>query len=183
MVSTLHSLSRSRCAAHFVHPLLTRLVFFSTDDFRKIQKRDLVPNSRVCCAWLYRIRDDDESRWFAWAGRGLGLDQHQYLLRRPFWAHTPQSRGQSLFVLPVQASIFAWGTGLITGLLFLAAPSLGSAQHFGSWLGLMGWWYGMGPGSKARKLKGKARKIEKDLSRFTVLDGGQSDSNRDDWVN
>lgn len=95
----------------------------------------------------------------------------------------PKAVVNLFFVLPVQASIFAWGTGLITGLLFLAAPSLGSAQHFGSWLGLMGWWYGMGPGSKARKLKGKARKIEKDLSRFTVLDGGQSDSNRDDWVN
>lgn len=95
----------------------------------------------------------------------------------------PKAVVNLFFVLPVRASIFAWGTGLITGLFFLSQPSLGTAQHFGSWLGLMGWWYGLGPGSRNRKLKTKARKIEKDLSRFTVLDGGQSDSNRDDWVN
>lgn len=95
----------------------------------------------------------------------------------------PKAVVNLFFILPVQASVFAWGTGVIALLFFLSAPSLETSQHLGSWLGLIAWWFGIGPGSRIRKLKAKAKKIEKDLHRFTVLDGGQSDQNRDDWVN
>ena len=95
----------------------------------------------------------------------------------------PKATVNLFFVLPVQAGIFAWGTGIIWLLYFLYTPSLGTGQHLGAWLGLMAWWYGFGPGSKTRRLKAKGRKLEKDLRRFKVLEGGQSDNNKDDWVN
>jgi len=68
-------------------------------------------------------------------------------------------------------------------LFFLYSPNLGTAQHLGSWLGLMVWWFGTGPGSRGRKLKAKGRKVEKDLKRFKVLEGGQNQDNKGDWVN
>ena len=95
----------------------------------------------------------------------------------------PKATVNLFFVLPVQAGVFAWGTGVIALLFFLYAPTLGTGQHLGTWLGLMAWWYGLGPGSTRRKLKSKGRKLEKDLRRFKVLEGGQKDGKKDDWVN
>jgi hypothetical protein len=95
----------------------------------------------------------------------------------------PKAVVNLFFVLPIKAGIFAWGTGLIALLYTLVSRDLNTIQHLGTWCGLMAWWFGFGPGSRRRKLKAKARKIEKDLKRFTVLDGGQEDSNRGDWVN
>jgi len=88
------------------------------------------------------------------------------------------------FVLPVRASLFTWGSGVVALLYFLYSPQLGTAEHLGTWLSVIGWWFLIGPGSRTRKLKAKSRKIERDLQRFNVLDGGRSeDKNRDDWVN
>ena len=86
-------------------------------------------------------------------------------------------------IIPIEAGVFAWGTGLIALLFFLYAPTLGTGQHLGTWLGLMAWWFGFGPGSTRRKLKAKGRKLERDLKRFTILEGGQQNGNKDDWVN
>ena len=97
---------------------------------------------------------------------------------------SPNAVVQLFFVLPVRASVFTWGSGVVALLYFLSSPQLGTAEHLGTWGGVVGWWFLLGPGSRNRKLKAKARKIERDLQRFNVLDGGRSDeSNRDDWVN
>lgn len=85
------------------------------------------------------------------------------------------------FVLPVPASIFAWGTGFLALLYLLAAPGLSSADHLGTWAGAIGWWFLRGPGARNRQLRRKSRVIEKELHRFTVIDGGR-DNRDDDFV-
>ena len=50
----------------------------------------------------------------------------------------------------------------------------------GVWLGVMGWYYYLGPGARRRQLTRQATRIERELSRFRVIDGGKTDP--DDWV-
>ena len=94
----------------------------------------------------------------------------------------PRTQIRLFFVLPVPAVVFVWGTGLLSLLFLLATPSLGTADHLGAFLGVLGWWFLRGPGSRRRKLRKKGRAIERELSRFTVLDGGKGQGNQDDVV-
>jgi len=78
------------------------------------------------------------------------------------------------FVLPVPAKLLVWGTGVVAFLLLLAGFDMGHADFFGTWLGAVGWWYWRGPAGRKRKLMRDAHRIERELSRFTVLDGGKN---------
>lgn len=92
-----------------------------------------------------------------------------------FGLSMPRATVRLFFVLPVPASVFAWGTGAIASLALLAAPGLYTADYLGAWLGVLGWWYGFGPGARRRLLQRKKRSVERELRRFQVLEGGKSD--------
>lgn len=85
------------------------------------------------------------------------------------------------FILPIPAKVIAWGTGAIAFLMLLATFDLASADYFGTWLGAVAWWYTRGPAGRRRKLMRDASRIEQELQRFQVLDGGKGDDG-DDWV-
>ena len=81
------------------------------------------------------------------------------------------------WVLPIPGRWLVWGTGVVYTLLLLAQWSPRASDYLGAWLGILAWWYGVGPGARRRALVKKGRQIEKELSRFQVLEGGK---NRDD---
>ena len=78
-----------------------------------------------------------------------------------------------LLVFPVRAQWLLWGTLVLTLLLLLVAPTLDNFQALGVWLGVFGWWHGLGPGARRRTLAGKAVRIENDLRKLRVLEGGK----------
>ncbi len=85
----------------------------------------------------------------------------------------PDAQIRLMFVLPVPAQVFAWGSGALALLGLLASPGMGSADWFGAWLGVVGWWYLRGPGSRRLRLLRQKRKVERDLRRFEVIEGGK----------
>ena len=92
-----------------------------------------------------------------------------------------------LVVFPIKAKWFLWGSLVLALLLILAEQTLGSFELLGVWLGVAGWWHGLGPGRRRRELRQRASGIERELSRFQVLDGGRegpqgSQDNGDDWI-
>jgi hypothetical protein len=89
----------------------------------------------------------------------------------------PDVEVRLFFLLPVKGQMIVYGTGVITALLVLFNRDIASADHFGAWLGVLGWWYSLGPGGRRRKLKG-AKRPEKEATRFRVVQGGRG--NRDD---
>lgn len=79
-----------------------------------------------------------------------------------------------LVVLPVRASWILWGTLVLAVLNVLAEQSLDSLQELGVWVGVYAWYHLLGPGRTRRELSGRGKKVEKDLRRFQVLEGGRS---------
>ncbi len=83
------------------------------------------------------------------------------------------------FLFPIKAGWFVWislGISLVSALSSFS-PGMGfrmqALQGVGVWVGTWGWWQAMGPGVRKRKLVSSAKKVERDLKRFTVLDGGR----------
>ena len=97
-----------------------------------------------------------------------------------FGLKLPDAVIRLFFVLPIQASVLVWATGVITFLLLLASLDLGTADYFGTFLGTLAWWHTRGPAGRKRKLLRDADRIQQQLSRFEVLDGGRN--NRDDDI-
>lgn len=98
----------------------------------------------------------------------------------------PKATIQLMFVLPVQASIFVWATLFFAVFFLLVSPTTASVEPVGAWIGVVSWWQFRGPGSRRRQLLKKADKLERELQRFTVLDGGKAErpqgSQGDDWI-
>jgi len=88
------------------------------------------------------------------------------------------------FVLPVSGKMIVWGTLGLSVLFFLLDRNLHTAEGIGVWVGVVGWWYGMGPGARRRELQRKASSIESELRRFHVIEGGRSNNrpSDDEWV-
>lgn len=78
-----------------------------------------------------------------------------------------------LVVLPVRASWILWGTLVFAVFHVLAERSLDSFQELGVWIGVFAWFHLLGPGRRRRDLEQKGRRIERELRRFEVLDGGK----------
>ncbi|MCP4809417.1 MAG: rhomboid family intramembrane serine protease [Proteobacteria bacterium] len=85
------------------------------------------------------------------------------------------------FVLPVKAAWFAWGSGLLSLLYFLASRDLDSTMALGGWIGAF-IVMKVGP-DEWRKilLRWRARNVEKELEKFTVIDGGR-DGDDDEYI-
>lgn len=101
----------------------------------------------------------------------------------------PNAQVNLMFVLPIPASVFVWGTLFLALFFLLAQPSSAAVEPVGAWLGAVGWWQFRGPGSRRRKLLAHADKVERELRRFTVHEGGRGGKQGsqggkgDDWVN
>lgn len=78
------------------------------------------------------------------------------------------------FIFPVSGRVIALGTGVLCGLILLASPTMVSAEDLGSWLGIMAWYHSVGPGGRRRQLIAKSKNIERDLRKFSVLQGGKN---------
>lgn len=157
----------------------------------------------VLALLLPTIQDFDRRKlaeFFGWAaGIGIlvaGLLDGMGILRGPalgwssavtalivlFGLRNPNAQVLLFFVLPVQASLFVWGTGVISFLLLLASPTLASAEYFGVFLGVMAWWNLRGPAARRRQLAKKAANIERELRNFQVIEGGRNRGDDDDIV-
>jgi hypothetical protein len=87
-----------------------------------------------------------------------------------------------LVVFPVRASWILWGTLVLTVLTVLAEQSLESLQGLGVWLGVYAWYHLLGPGRTTRALRKRGTKVEKDLRRFEVYEGGRRANRPDDYI-
>lgn len=96
-----------------------------------------------------------------------------------FGLRQPDAIIRLFFVLPVPAWAFVWGTGALAFLSLLAAPGLGTAEHLGTFLGVVAWWNGWGPGARRRELIKKSRSVERQLRKLTVIDGGKGKPDSD----
>jgi len=106
-----------------------------------------------------------------------------------FGLYQPTAVIRLFFVIPIPAQMLVWGTGLLSGLLLLASFDLQSADFFGTFLGTLAWWRWRGPHARRRQLVKEGERIERELRRFQVLEGGRNgprDGNRkkddDEWV-
>ena len=104
------------------------------------------------------------------------------------WAN-PGARILLAFIIPVRADLVAWATGLLSFLYLLYARDLGSALAFGAWAGAWAWMRLGGTGALRRwGLHARRRKIERDLRKFEVIDGGRASgaprrTKPEEWVN
>lgn len=98
----------------------------------------------------------------------------------------PDGEVRLYFVLPVTGQMIVWGMLGIEVLMLLAAPNTASLEPIGVWVGAWAWWNYRGPGARRRHLRREGARVERELRRFQVLDGGRSDSqdgpNRDGWI-
>jgi hypothetical protein len=92
-----------------------------------------------------------------------------------FGLRAPDATVLLMFIIPIPGKYFIWLSGLTAGLTALAFPGRLGGDYLGAFLGVLVWWYGRGPGRRRRSLAAQGRQIERELRRFTVLDGGQSD--------
>lgn len=89
------------------------------------------------------------------------------------------------FVLPMPGWLFVWGSLVLAAWGLMVHPSSLSAEPVGAWLGAMGWWQLRGPPARRRHLLREAERVEAQLARFQVLDGGRSHrpEGSDSWEN
>lgn len=99
----------------------------------------------------------------------------------------PDAQIMLFFVVPVSGTVIVWGSLVVELLFLLANRSIGSAEAIGVWLGIFAWWNLTGPNARKRRLLQRGKKIEKELQRFQVIDGGRSGQQgpqrNDDWIN
>jgi len=91
-----------------------------------------------------------------------------------FGLSIPHARILLFFVIPIRAGWVAWGSGLIILLYFLSQRDLGSSLALFGWVGAWAWLNSGDWWTRLRRRK-QARDMEKELSRFTVLQGGRDD--------
>ncbi|MBT3219389.1 MAG: hypothetical protein HN348_09885 [Proteobacteria bacterium] len=100
-----------------------------------------------------------------------------------FGLGAPNRTVHLFFAIPITASWFVWFVLVFAVLGLVFGRTLSSAEQMGTWLGVMGWYYMVGPGARRRHLRQQASHIEDELRRFTVIEGGRSDNRPpDDWV-
>ena len=108
-----------------------------------------------------------------------GLEPFLISLLVIFGLAQPNAKILLLFVLPIKASWVAWVSGLIALLVFMTKTNMTTSLILGGWVG--GYVFvRSGFGNINRfferyRLLRKKKKLEKELSKFTVLDGGKDE--------
>lgn len=120
--------------------------------------------------------------WQAPAGPVFGWARLMIGMLLIFGLTNPDGEIRLFFVIPVQGRWFIWGSLAIAGLLLLSAFAggdnvLAAIESIGIWGGVYLWWFRWGPGGRRRQLLKQADSIQRQLSRFQVVQGGK---NRDD---
>ena len=105
-------------------------------------------------------------------GAAYGLSPLLAVMLVMFGLHNADATISLLFVIPVPAKYVAWGTGILSGVLFLGTLHIMAAVGFFTWLAAIVWWFLLGPRARVRIARPK-RQSEK--PRFTVYQGGQDD--------
>lgn len=93
----------------------------------------------------------------------------------------PNADIRLFFVIPIKGVYFVWGSVILSLIYVALGPSVSTFELLGATLGPLAWWHWLGPAARRRHLKAKARSIEKELARFTVIEGGKSDDD-DEWI-
>ncbi len=84
-----------------------------------------------------------------------------------------------MFVLPIRAAWMAWGSGMLALLFLLYSRDMSSAMWLGGWISGYAWVQGGMPKVvKKAWLRHKARKVEKRLSQFDVIEGGAENTGK-----
>ena len=91
----------------------------------------------------------------------------------------PNTTFYLMFVLPIKAAWMAWGSGLMALLFLLYSRDMSSAMWLGGWISGYLWVQGgMPKGLKKWLLSRKAKKLEKRLSTFDILEGGAENTGK-----
>jgi hypothetical protein len=114
-----------------------------------------------------------------------GLDPFLISLLVIFGLAQPNAQILLFFVLPIKASWVAWVSGLLALLVFITSTTMSTALILGGWIG--GYVFvRSGFGNIQRvferyRLIRKKKKLQKELSKFTVIDGGK-DEDEDEYL-
>ena len=93
-----------------------------------------------------------------------------------FCAMMPEATIQLFFILPIKAKYVGWGTAGLVVLTALANPAAAGGWEVGGMgLGYAAWRWGDDLTPRRIRLKLKARRIQKKISKFEVIDGGGGD--------
>jgi hypothetical protein len=92
-----------------------------------------------------------------------------------------------MFVLPIKAEYMAWGSGVLALLYLLFYRDTGSLHAVAAWVGAWAVITFDTDMFRRWRLQQRKRKIEKELGKFEVIDGGRTGRPRradpNDWVN
>lgn len=114
----------------------------------------------------------------------MGMSPVIFSIIALFALANPDRTINMFFVLPLKASWLLWiDLGLIT-LMFLSRPGVGTFEEYGAFVGIVAWWFLIGPGRTRRRFKKAGRNIERDL-KFKVYSGGRQggQGSSDEWIN
>jgi hypothetical protein len=85
--------------------------------------------------------------------------------------NNPNDEIRIYFIFPVTGRNFVWGLLVVALLMYLAGPSLQTAQGVGTWLGTWAWWrWRLG---RRDSLRRQAASVESQLRNLKVLPGGR----------
>lgn len=93
----------------------------------------------------------------------------------------PELQFLLFFVVPVKAKWIGWGSGLLAFLYAIYAPSNVTALAFTAWVGAWLWSGWHTGGFRRMRLQAQRRKVERQISRLEVIEGGKAKT--EDWIN
>jgi membrane associated rhomboid family serine protease len=108
-----------------------------------------------------------------------GLEPFLISLLVIFGLAQPNAQILLFFVLPIKAAWMAWVSGLLALLVFITSTTMSTALILGGWLG--GYVFVRSGFGNAQRLFEryrlilKKKKLEKELSKFRVIEGGKDD--------
>ena len=94
----------------------------------------------------------------------------------------PNARVMLMFAIPLQASWMGWLVGVIAVYITAASRDLGAFLSLGGWIGALLWVRFWDDLLRRTKMRWQRRRAERNVGRFSVIEGGRGDRQRD-WIN